>query len=78
MEDTRREREVAQEIIVQHISRHASEALVVLPKTARLIGVSDSSSRALFENHSATCRKARESDVSSIQGTVENNGGWSL
>ncbi len=27
MEDTRREREVAQEILVQHISRHAPEAL---------------------------------------------------
>jgi hypothetical protein len=40
MEDTRRERKVAQEIIVQHINRHASEALVALPKTARLIGVS--------------------------------------
>jgi hypothetical protein len=27
MEDTRRERKVVQEIIVQHISKHASEAL---------------------------------------------------
>lgn len=41
MEDTRRERKVAQEIIVQHISKHASEALpsitvLVTPrKTAR-------------------------------------------
>lgn len=55
MEDTRRERKVAQEIIVQHISKHASEALpsitvlVAPPKTARR----DSSSVSALVTHLA-------------------------
>lgn len=79
MEDTRREREVAQGlgIIVQHIISISLDPdnADMLPRRCRLRvaprgTASDSSSRESFENHHDAARLPRPMHVPSIRGTV--------